>query len=293
MSLFQFGVRRVSTSHERSNEGKSAVHSHVPTLAESALGRVEFDATLNNGIGELADPAPSASKKRKVRGKYTVYTPEQRASIGKYTLENGSERARRHFQSCFPNLNESTIRNFKKAYKERLAHERKRDHPQPVTAITTRPRGRPPILLELDGKLLQYLKALRSKGGVINIHVVRAVTKALIESNPSMSQLATFDMPRSWVQSIYRHIDFTRRMGTTTRPPVPQGLYSECRREYLRDVHDKVKEHGIPLELVLNADQTPSSYVSVERSTMAARGAKSVPIKGLTDKRNITLTFVV
>ena len=106
-------------------------------------------------------------------------------------------KARRHFQSRFPNLNESTIRNFKKAYNERLAHERKRDHPQPVTAITTRLRGRPPILLELDGKLLQYLKALRSKGGVINIHVVRAVTKALIESNPSMSQLATFDMPRS------------------------------------------------------------------------------------------------
>ena len=26
---------------------------------------------------------------------------------------------------------------------------------------------------------------------------------------------------------------------------------------------------------------------------MAARGKKSVPIKGLTDKRNITLTFVV
>ena len=206
-------------------------------------------------------------------------------------------KARRHFQSRFPNLNESTIRNFKKAYNERLAHERKRDHPQPVTAITTRLRGRPPILLELDGKLLQYLKALRSKGGVINIHVnihvVRAVTKALIESNPSMSQLATFDMPCSWVQSIYRRIDFTRRMGTTTRPPVPQGLYSECRREYLRDVHDKVKEHGIPLELVLNADQTPSSYVSVERSTMAARGAKSVPIKGLMDKRNITLIFVV
>ena len=50
---------------------------------------------------------------------------------------------------------------------------------------------------------------------MINIHVVRAVTKALIESNPSMSQHATFDMPRSWVQSNYRRIGYTRRMGTT------------------------------------------------------------------------------
>ena len=56
---------------------------------------------------------------------------------------------------------------------------------------------------------------------------------------------------------------------------------------------EKIKEHNIPPELVLNADQTPSSYVSVGKSTMAARGGKSIPIKGLTDKRNITLTFVV
>ena len=287
MSLFQYGVRRLSG---RNDQQEITAPSHIPTLAESGLGRVEFETTLTSGIGELADPAPSASKKRKMRGKYTAYTPEQRASIGKYALENGNERARRHFLSLFPNLNESTIR---KAYRERLVHERKQQHPKPVTAISAQPRGRPPLLLELDGKLLRYLKALRSKGGVINIHVVRAVTGALIESNPSMSQqLLKFDMPRSWVQSIYRRMGFTKRMGTTTHPPVPQ-VYNECRREYLCDVHDKIKKYNIPPDLVLNADQTPSSYISVGKSTMAIRGERSVPIKGLTDKRNITLTFVV
>ena len=45
-------------------------------------------------------------------------------------------------------------------------------------------------------------------------------------------------------------------MGTTGRPPVPQGLYNECRWEYLRDIYDKVNKHGIPTELVLNVDQT-------------------------------------
>ena len=50
---------------------------------------------------------------------------------------------------------------------------------------------------------------------------------------------------------------------------------------------------NIPPELVLNSDQTPSSYVSVGKSTMARHGSKSVPIKGLTDKRAITLNFVV
>ena len=82
-------------------------------------------------------------------------------------------------------------------------------------------------------------------------------------------------------------------MGTTARSPVTQGFYEKCLREYLHDVCEKIKEHNIPPEFVLNADQTPSSYVSVGKSTMAARGGKSVPIKGLTDKRNITLTFVL
>ena len=49
----------------------------------------------------------------------------------------------------------------------------------------------------------------------------------------------------------------------------------------------------IPPELILNADQTPSSYVSVGKLTMPAQGSKSISIKGLTDKRNITLTFVI
>ena len=86
---------------------------------------------------------------------------------------------------------------------------------------------------------------------------------------------------------------FTRRTGTTSRPPIPQGIYDETRRDFLSDIEHKVKLHSIPAELILNSDQTPSSYVSVGKLTMATRGTKSVPIKGLTDKRNITLTFTI
>ena len=295
MSLFQFGIRRLSSGQRRPvGENESALPSHMPSLPESGLGQVEFDAMASSEVGHLADPAPSAAKKRKKRGKYVQYTPEERARIGRYAVENGNEKARLKFQSNFSNLSESTIRNFKKAYLEKLNHERKQARPKQVTAITAQPRGRPPILLELDGKILQYLKALRSRGGVVNIDVVRASTLALIESNPSTSQqLVKFNMPRSWVQSIYRRLGFSKRMGTTGRPPVPQGLFNECRREYLRDIYDKVQKYGIPPDLVLNADQTPSSYISVGKSTMTKRGEKSVPIKGITDKRNITLTFVV
>lgn len=76
---------------------------------------------------------------------------------------------------------------------------------------------------------------------------------------------------------------YTRRMGTTAQPPVPKGLYDECRIAYLCDMETIVKKYNIPPQLILNADQTPS-YVSVGKSTMAKRGDKSVSIKGLSDK---------
>ena len=44
---------------------------------------------------------------------------------------------------------------------------------------------------------------------------------------------------------------------------------------------------------LINADQTPSPYISVGRATMAKQGSKYVAIKGLSNKRNITLTLLV
>ena len=159
-----------------------------------------------------------------------------------------------------------------------------------MVEIAAKPKGRPPILLDLDEKMLKFLRGIRSKGGVVNIHVVRAATDALIASNPSSStHPQNFSKPRSWVQSLYRRMGYTRRASTTSQPSVPQGLYSECRRDYLQDIDSKIKKYGIPPELVLNSDQTPSSYVSVDKSTMARKGSTAVPIKGVTDKRAIIL----
>ena len=60
---------------------------------------------------------------------------------------------------------------------------------------------------------------------------------------------------------------------------------------YLSGIDTCIKQHKIPPELILNADQTPSSYVSVGWMTMAETNSESVAIKELTDKRNIILTF--
>ena len=143
--------------------------------------------------------------------------------------------------------------------------------------------------MELDGNLIRFLKGIRGRGGVINIHVAQA----LFDCNTSLIHLANFDMPHSWVHSIYKRMGYKARAGTTSRPPAPFGLFSESRFEYLSSILETVKQYAILPQLIFNADQTPCSYVSVGKMTMAKKGDKSIPIKGLTDKRNITLTFVV
>ena len=216
MSLFRFGFRPLppTTSPATSEINEAGFCSTLPTLSESGLGIVEYQEVATAVNKELA--APPAKRKRG-SGTYTTYTPTQRAMIGKYALENGNERARKHFLSKFPNLPESTIRYFKKAYREELEKKRKKCDPQPVVEITARPKGRPPILLDLDEKLMKFLKAIRAKGGVVNIHVVRAATDALIASNPSSSMhLQNFSKLRSWVQSLYRRMGYTRRASTTS-----------------------------------------------------------------------------
>ena len=168
MSLFRFGFRPLTpaTSPATSEINEAEFCSTLPTLSESGLGVVEYQQVATAVNKKLAAPP---AKRRRGSGTYSTYTPTQRAMIGKYALENGNERARKHFLSKFPYLPESTIRYFKKAYREEL--EKKSD-PQPVVEIIAKPKGRPPILLDLDEKLIKFLKAIRAKGGVVNVHVV-------------------------------------------------------------------------------------------------------------------------
>ena len=157
---------------------------------------------------------------------------------------------------------------------------------------TTQVAGRPPTLRELDGKLISLLHSIRSRGGVLNFSVVKASALSLVNSNSS-ANFSGFEATAPWVRSIYKRCNFSRRAGTTTRPPVPRGIYEECKLTYLTDINRAITQHNIPPELVINADQTPCSYVSVRRMTMATCNSSAVPTKGLTDKRNITLTFVI
>ena len=100
-----------------------------------------------------------------------------------------------------------------------------------------------------------------------------------------------FCVTKSWLQHLYRRMNFTRRMVTTSRPVVTKSIYDEVKTKYLHDIVSVCLEYQIPDELIINIDQTPSKYVSTDRVTMAQKGTKHVSRKGSNDKRAITVTY--
>ena len=84
---------------------------------------------------------------------------------------------------------------------------------------------------------------------------------------------------RSWVRSVYQRMKFSQRTATTSRPTVTRSLWEEIKTQYLHDLATAVRTYKIPDELVLNADQAPSKYVSASNVTMAEQGGKHISMQ--------------
>ena len=84
---------------------------------------------------------------------------------------------------------------------------------------------------------------------------------------------------------------FRRRAATTRK--VPDAVKEEFGLSFHYDIVQKVTRHNIPPSLTMNLDQTPSKFVPGSKATQAKIGTTTVPIVGSTDKKAITLTFVI
>ena len=84
-----------------------------------------------------------------------------------------------------------------------------------------------------------------------------------------------------------------KRMATTSKIPIAQGLQKEEQLTFQRKIPALIKWHDISEDLVLNFDQTSLSYITVGNNTAEFGGAKSVPVKGKGKGKQITGTFAV
>ena len=100
--------------------------SSLPSAKDTGIGEAatkEANAAVSRVLSEK-QPQQSSSvpaDRPKVKRKYTSFSAEQRASIGRYAAEHSNSAAVKKFKSDFEKgLGESTVRLFKKRYIEEL-----------------------------------------------------------------------------------------------------------------------------------------------------------------------------
>ncbi|XP_062608100.1 uncharacterized protein LOC134269943 [Saccostrea cucullata] len=96
---------------------------------------------LNDIVDEEYQKTPESGKKRK-RGSYQHYTPEQKAKMGRYAIDNGPAKAAKYFsEKLGVKINESSIRTIRQQYllRQKLSTE-------PVKEVVPKKRGRPKLL---------------------------------------------------------------------------------------------------------------------------------------------------
>ena len=226
----------------------------LPWAMSNIMQRESSVASLVNPHSTEGSSATSAARKR---GKYQHCSAETCAKIGKYASANGNSKAINHFKEELPTLKESTVRTFKRAYEKILREEKKKGKTDAtVIAIPSDTRGRPPILCDPESILISLLMSIRSRGGVVNSCVVKATALVLVDSNKT-PYLREFEPTVTWVKS-----NFTRRAGTTTRPPVPR----ECLKNVNLHFSPTLKRRGFKFPRGIAISQNPKNYCNEDET---------------------------
>ena len=266
-------------------------------------------AGLPDPQGPLCKAVPSASieeanehvkaelkeKCGKVRAPYMVATPEQKAKVGKYAAENGTTNAIRLFSKELPNLKESTVRGWKKAYLSELATKKRvGDEKMSVDRLPVAGRGRPLLLgKDLDHQVQAYISSLREAGGVVNTAIVIAAATGIVrrhDSNLLAANGGHIVFSKHWAQYMLERMGYVKRKATSKAKVTVENL-SALKQQYLLDIKGTVEMEEIPEDLILNWDQTAIHYVPVSSWTMAKEGCKKISIAGADDKRQITVVL--
>jgi len=144
----------------------------------------------------------------------TAFSNQQQAAIGKYAAECANAAALRKYQREVPDLGESTVRLFKKRYLEQLRASPGTE----VTSITSRKRGRPLALGDVDEDVQKFFIALRKSGTPVNTPVILAAAEGIIKSRDRtllVEHGGHIRLTKSWAVSLMQRMNFEKRRGST------------------------------------------------------------------------------
>ena len=182
----------------------------------------------------------------KDRGAYIKWKDEDRFTIGDYARKNGNSAALRKFKSKFPGSKESTIRSFKGRVVKKIkdASKEKREVTQSLSKYS-KATGRPLMLGELDEMVRSYIKAVSSRGALVNSSLTKATTKTLTQKYPHAVGNIDIDSP-SWAKSLFKRMCFVRWMKTSSKVTIPDVARREIEFLFHHEIVTMIEKHVIP-----------------------------------------------
>ena len=148
-------ARQTVTLFNVSSSRSDGSASLFPSHGILAYSRRHYGDTVTQLANAAVLREVQAERPRK-RKAYTVFSPEQRATIGKSTSEHGNAAAVKKFKANIEGgqLGESIVRLFKKRYFEKLKKAKHSGATVPeVKSIASRKRGRPLTLGDVYTKV--------------------------------------------------------------------------------------------------------------------------------------------
>ena len=188
----------------------------------------------------------------------------------------------------------STVHSIKQDYLEDMATAQ--FDVDDYEALLPKKRGRPVLLGQfLDDKLQLYIKKVREGGGIISAAVVVAAAHGILTAY-DRCKLREFgghvNLNRQWAYGFLHRMNFVKRKATTSKSRYSEADFKELKLSFLKDVVSTVMMEDVPMELILNWDQTGIKIVPSSCWTMEKQGSQQVEISGIGDKRMITAVFL-
>ena len=148
---------------------------------------------------------------------------------------------------------------------------------------------------ELDTAAQHYIRALRKTGTPVSSEIVIAGVHGIVVAQDRTllkEHGGHIELTQGWALSLMKWMCLVKRRGSTqAKKSVSSAEYQHARTTYLCKISGIIAVHKIPHVLVVNWDQRGLNIVPSSNWTMEQEGALRVEIAGMSDKRQITVTF--
>jgi DDE superfamily endonuclease len=128
-------------------------------------------------------------------------------------------------------------------------------------------------------------------GVPVDCTVLRSLLVPVLSQFGKTSLLDEFKFGDSWARRFFKRHNIVTRVVTTKMRSKPADFDAKV-ENYIQLGANFVAKYNIPRELVYNADETNSQFVSNKKITKAIKGSKRVKLHGVgSDKAQVTVTL--